>query len=223
VVIGTDSGETAVDLLSQEHFDLLITDLRLPSIDGIQVMSEARTIDPDIAVIILTGAASLHSAIAATNYHAHCYLLKPTRGDELLRSVGEALERRNRIAEPTQSYQAQRAEQAQAEEPIIQIGPLRIDPSRHHVTCNGRALRLTSGEFALLTYLAQQRGAVVSTQEIARAVLNYSCSPQEARNLARNRIHSLRLKIKSTGCTRRIIQSIYGTGYRIAEDDDLEL
>jgi DNA-binding response OmpR family regulator len=219
VVASVGCGAAAIDLLAQQRFDLLITDLRLPDIDGIQVMQEAHAASPDIAVIILTGSACLNSAIAAINHHAFRYLLKPVHDDELTRSVSEALTHRRLISERAQPYSPDPGELAGADD--LQIGPLRIDPSRHRVICCGQAIPLSSGEFSLLIYLARRRGSVVSAEEIAREVLRYSCSPQEARNLVKHRIHSLRQKIEAPPGAPRLIHSVRGAGYRLADDDEL--
>ncbi|NTW98198.1 MAG: response regulator transcription factor, partial [Oscillochloris sp.] len=218
--IGVGSGEAALDQLARERFDLLITDLRLPDMDGLQVIAEARAIDPEIAVIILTGSASTTSAVAALNQQVHRYLLKPILPDELVRAVVEVLARQRRLAERAQSYHTQRADQG--EDHVLRVGPLRIDPYRHRVTYSGQPLVLSSGEFSLLLYLTRRRGIVVSAQEIAREVLRYPCSQEEARNLTKSRIHSLRQKIEGSPCAARLIHNVRGAGYRLLDDDELE-
>lgn len=217
IVVGADNGELAIDLLSYKHFDLLITDLRLPNIDGIQVMAKARAIDPDIAIIILTGAACLPSALAAINHHVHCYMLKPVRSDELVRNVIEALKHRHRITESVSTYHTNQFEPTE-----MTLGPLHINVERRRVTCNNQLLQLTNSEFALLVYLAQRHGAVASIEDITRDVLRYpSYSLSEARSLIKNRIHHLRQKIKGTDCAQQLIQSVRGSGYCLI-DDNLE-
>jgi DNA-binding response OmpR family regulator len=214
VVVSVASGEEAINLLSQERFDLLVTDLRLPSMDGVQVLETARSIDPQLEVIILTGVVCARSAIAALNRHAYSYLLKPVRHDDLIRSVSEALANRRRIAERSVTYQP-------AEAHLLHIGPLLIDSYRHRVTHDGQALPLTNSEFSLLMYLAHRRGAVISAQEIAREVLRQPCSLQEARDLTRSHIHRLRQKIEPPPHAPRLIHSVRGAGYRLADDNEL--
>jgi DNA-binding response OmpR family regulator len=218
-VMSVASGAAGINLMTQQRFDLLITDLHLPDIDGIQVMQAARVADSDIAVIIITGAASLNSAIAATNHHAFRYLIKPVRNDELSRNVIEAMAYRHKIAEYTPRYRAAQIEQPRDHN--LRIGALQIDTSSHRVICCGQVITLSSSEFSLLLYLARRRGTVVSTEEIAREVLRYLCSPQESSNLVRHRIYSLRQKIESPPHAPRLIHSVRGTGYRMADDDEL--
>jgi DNA-binding response OmpR family regulator len=219
IVVAVASGEEAISLLSHEHFDLLITDLRLSTMDGVEVLKAARKIDPQIEVIIVTGAACAHSAISALNRHAHSYLLKPVHNHDLISSVSEALAKRHRLAEQTPTYSSGHAKRAQAH--VLRIGPLRIDPYRHRVSYSDQALPLSSSEFSLLMYLAHRRGAVVSAQEIATEVLRRTCTPQEARDVAKGHIHRLRQKIELPPHTPRLIHSVRGAGYRLADDDEI--
>jgi DNA-binding response OmpR family regulator len=218
--VAVESGEMALDLLSRERFELLLTDLRLPNMDGMQLIAKARALDPDIAVIIITGEATTDTAVAAINHQVHRYLIKPFHRDELVRSVTEALARRHALAERPYDYHVNHS--GQSDDPIIQVGPLRIDPYRHRVTYRGRLLPLSNGELTLLMHLAQKRGIVVSAQEIAREVMHYNCTPQEARDLVRRRIHALRHKIEGGHGTPRLIESIRGAGYRLLEENELE-
>ncbi|MBX0330608.1 response regulator transcription factor [Oscillochloris sp. ZM17-4] len=220
-VLIVGSGEEAIDLLTRERFDLLITELCLPSINGLQLMARAREIDNQISVIIVTGEGSMASAIAAVNQQANRYLLKPVSRDDMVRNVAEVLAQRQKIAERAQPYH-HGYHPKRAEEHILQICPLRIDPRRHRVTYNGQAILLTSGDFSLLLYLAHRRGIVVSSQEIAREVLRYTCSEQEARDLTRGRIHHLRQKLESPSGARRLIHSVRGVGYRIVDEGECE-
>lgn len=88
------SGEEALKSLHSNHFDLVISDLVMPGIDGIQVLQEAKTIDPETCVIILTGYGDMTSAIAALRVGADDYLLKPCDIDELLLRITRSLEKK---------------------------------------------------------------------------------------------------------------------------------
>ena len=87
------SGEEALKSLHSNHFDLVISDLVMPGIDGIRVLQEAKTIDPEISVIILTGYGDMTSAIAALRVGADDYLLKPCDIDELLLRITRSFEK----------------------------------------------------------------------------------------------------------------------------------
>ncbi len=92
-VATADSGEQAISLLNKHHFDLVITDLIMSGMDGIQVLKTAKEIDPETMVIMLTGYGSLSSSIAALRQDADDYLLKPSDPDEIDFRVKRCLEK----------------------------------------------------------------------------------------------------------------------------------
>jgi response regulator RpfG family c-di-GMP phosphodiesterase len=103
-VVTATGGSEAIDLLKQEPFDLVLTDLKMPEVDGLEVLRQAREIAPQTVVLILTGYASLESAIEALREGAYDYLLKPCSADELKLKIERGLER-GRLAEEHQRAQ----------------------------------------------------------------------------------------------------------------------
>src|SRR5258706_6842116 len=93
-VTAVTSGADAVRLLNQRQFDIVLTDLRLSDIDGIEVLREVQRTAPETAAIMLTGYASLESAVAALGGVAYDYLMKPSDVEELRATVNRAIERR---------------------------------------------------------------------------------------------------------------------------------
>jgi signal transduction histidine kinase/DNA-binding response OmpR family regulator len=94
-VIGEQNPARALDLMEQSKFDLIISDIRMPDIDGIEILKRAREKDPFMGVILITGYASLESARDAVDRGAYGYLTKPLEIDELKLTVERSLERRN--------------------------------------------------------------------------------------------------------------------------------
>ena len=94
-VTRTSSGETAVDLLESDHFDLVITDLVMDQTDGIQVLKKTKELNSDIQVIILTGFGDMDSAIKALRNQADDFLLKPCESQEMLFRVKNCLEKQD--------------------------------------------------------------------------------------------------------------------------------
>jgi len=92
-VVTAASGSEAIDLLKQGFFDLVLTDLKMPGVDGLEVLRQAREIAPQAVVLILTGYASLESGIEALREGAHDYLVKPCSDDELRLRIERGLER----------------------------------------------------------------------------------------------------------------------------------
>lgn len=230
-VISAESGEAALARLNDERFDLVITDLDMPKANGLTVMEAARRADPDLEVIVLTGVASIESAIAAVRHGAFAYIRKPGQPGELQASTQAALARRRERHEQTELLRQVSAQllkitetrtsysvnlptpQPPSGNAIFRIGSLQIDTQRYAVTRGSEAIQLTRGEFSLLAYLAQRPEQVVSPRELARAVLDYNCSVSEARELVKARIHKLRQKIEIDPSVPRLLVSVRGVGY----------
>jgi DNA-binding NtrC family response regulator len=88
------SGQEALEKIAQETFDVLILDIRMPDMGGLEVLSEVKKIDPSVEVIIMTGYASVDTAREIMKFGAYDYLLKPYDTDQLLEKIENAYERR---------------------------------------------------------------------------------------------------------------------------------
>ncbi len=93
-VTGCENGEEALKRFREENYHVIVTDIRMPGMDGIEVLSRIKEIDPSVPVIIMTGYASMESAIEAVNKGAFAYLLKQARNDEIKQMVKKAIEMR---------------------------------------------------------------------------------------------------------------------------------
>ncbi len=215
-VTGVENGAAALRLLQSIAFTLLVTDLVLNEFDGVALLQAARALDPALSVIVLTARATLESAVKAINNGAVAYLLKPARAGELEHHAVTALARRNSPRYLADSQPRQIAEPAPVYHhrgDTLTIGPLQIELRRHRASLAGRSLQLSSGDFALLSYLARHEDEVLGVPTIARAVLGYPCSPQEARDLIKVRIHKLRQKLEADPTAPRLIHCVRGAGY----------
>ena len=92
-VTATQSGQNALKLLEEQQFDVVLTDLRMEKVDGLQVLKKCRELHPDSEVIMITGFATLDSAVEAMKQGAFYYIAKPFRLDEVRKVVAEALEK----------------------------------------------------------------------------------------------------------------------------------
>jgi two-component system OmpR family response regulator len=92
--VGVDSGKEALDLLEREHFDVVILDVRMPGMDGIDTLREMKKKRPLMEVIMLTGHASVESGMQGMQLGAFDYVMKPAEIDELLEKVRQAYERK---------------------------------------------------------------------------------------------------------------------------------
>ncbi len=232
-VVATGDAEQARALLQQESFALLMIEVALAAGDGIALMALARRLHPDLELIVLTGAATLESAIAALNLGARAYLRKPFTLDTVTRCVDRALEQWHtrsahqatlrqlgaallRIAEPHDApYDVLEPRQAS-----LRVGSLQIDPRRRRAMLGARILPLTSGEFDLLLYMAHRNGEVLSPERLARDVLGYNCAPDEARELIKARVHRLRAKLEPNPRAPTFLVSVRGAGYMLTAGEE---
>lgn len=233
------SGEEALRKMSILSFDLAIIDIRLPGIDGVQLVRDIRRRWPDIVVIVLTAFASLDSAVACLRAGVHDYLFKPCPITELRRSLREGLAKRQGLTKRfellqaleqqlTQGLRALRGETpatATVVEAIgdgstilgrfVRTGSLIIDRERHEALLGETPLDLTPTEFEILAYLAERSPAVVSPIDLARRAMGYEAGEHEARELVKWHIHHLRQKIEVDASRPILLKNVRGVGYKI--------
>ncbi len=230
-VTGEASAERALARLRAEQYAVMVTDLIFQQLDGEALLREARGIDPDLEMIVLTGAATLDSAIAAVNHGAHSYLRKPAQPGQLEERVAAALERRRLRAEERALLRQLSAQLLRIADPRgapydafgagrLRVGPLVLDVQQRRATVNGRSVALSSSEFDLLVYLAKRADQVLSAEQLAREALGYlGCNPGEARELIKVRVHRIRHKIERDPRTPRLLICVRGAGYMLSAVD----
>jgi DNA-binding response OmpR family regulator len=209
-VTAATSGEEALELLRDTPFDLAVLDLDLGGrIDGLRVLESTKWRWPDTATIILTGHASLDSALAAIREGVDGYLLKPAKAEEVRQAAREALERRRGMARP---------HGVNERSDLLQRGPFTVDLEKCLVTNDGASLDLTNSEFELLVHLMQNAHRVVPPPELVWVVQQYECDDlREARDIIKWYIHRLRCKVESNPSRPRYILNVRGTGYTFKE------
>lgn len=242
-IVTKASGKEAVSALEKESFDLLLVDLKLRDIDGLEVMREAKKHSPDTVVIMLTGHGSLESAMEAIRYGAFDYLLKPSSVQDLKSSIKRGLDKRQeelsqkRLA--TQARQFARAiieggelasgldgagsvatraseakQAASADEEVIKVSDVVVDVKKHEVKRGGELLNLTPTEFNLLVTLMNNAGRVLSCKYLVKQVHNYDLSEFDSRSMIRVHIKHLRHKIERDPNNPEYILNVRGLGYK---------
>lgn len=238
-VTGAASGEDALRKLSILAFDLVISDLKLPGIDGVQLVRDIRRRWPDVLLIVLTAYPTLDSTVACLRAGVHDYLFKPSGIGEIRRSVQEALARQrgfSRRIELLETLQDQLArglhelretvpdttvlntpitDGAKAIGRFVQTGSLIIDRERHEAMLGETQLVLTPTEFEILAYLVERAPAVISPLELARRAMGYDAGETEARELVKWHIHHLRQKIEIDTSNPVLLKNIRGIGYKL--------
>ena len=238
-VIEAADGQEALERIACHEFDLTVTEIRLPDMDGIELLRQIKARSPEAIVILMTAAASLETAVEALRLGAWDYLLKPCSSQDLCSSVGRGIERARRLKRRRQLLDGiQRDARALAREDFAQtpreakvepqrppyregasaalrLGPLTVFPGRYQAAAGGETVSLTPTEFDLLLYLAAHRGRIVSCQELVREVRGYGIAESEAREVIRPHVSNLRGKLKGMGVDADLVVNVRGIGYRL--------
>jgi len=233
-VASARSGEEALQKLEKETFDLVLADLVMKEVDGLQVMEAVKKLSPETVVIMLTAYGTLESAIRAMRQGAYDYLIKPCGAQEIVASVESALtkqrqERRRQelVARVEEMLKALKAEEdeiptsASRDDQLkrarfLQSGEIIVDLQKHIATLHGQLLNLTPTEFRLLACLMRKADQVLSCQELVREVQNYDCNEREARDIIRVHVRRLRQKIEPDPANPQYILNVRGVGYMFA-------
>lgn len=204
-VLKADDGEKALTMLAEEHVRLVILDLMLPGLDGLEVCRRIRQ-ESDLPIIMLSAKGADWDKIMGLSTGADDYLAKPFNPLELLARVKAQL-RRYLPADP-------REEHAVSGD-CVKVGNLSISKPRHQVLMAGREIKLTPLEFGVLWLLASNRGRVFSSEEIFERVWGDRCLG--ANNTVMVHIRKLREKIEPDPGEPRLIKTVWGVGYKIEE------
>ncbi len=220
-------GEPALALLEKECIDLILLDLKMGGIDGLQVMSHVQQHSLPPIIIMLTAHASLDSAVEAMRRGSHDYLIKPCRTEALLASVEKGLAQRREalrqrelldlIEKSVRQLQdgSVRDEIPQEAGPrFLEVRGLLLDLQQHTVTRRGEAIDLTPTEFSILQHLMQEAGQVVSFQELMAAVYGDEASEYEGRQALSTHIWRLRKKLGNGPDDSPYIVNVRGRGYQ---------
>ena len=195
-VLRAGDGPTAIDLLESNEVALLILDLMLPGIDGIDVARHVRKKGSTVPILMLTARAETHDVVSGFEAGADDYLRKPFEIPELLSRVRALLKRTRGVA---------------AQAPYEASG-VRIDPEKREASIGGTPLDLTAKEFDLLAYLVANAGRVISRDEILETVWG----GQHATDSNVIEVFVCHLRNKIGDKENKVIQTIRGVGYFFA-------
>jgi two-component system KDP operon response regulator KdpE len=225
------SGSEAVKYISREEVDLVILDLKMPGMNGTDLLEAASALKPEVIYIILTAYGTLESAIQAIRHGAFDYLIKPSPISQILDTVEAGLQKREQQSQDgkhavdllqqalsTLTAHEHPAENTPdpAEERFIQAHGITVDTHKRLVVVNGDRINLTSTEFEILVYMIQKQDRVVTCQEIVRETRGQNLYDYEARRLLRSHIHRLRVKLEPKPDDPTLIQTVWGEGYMLS-------
>jgi len=191
------TGEAALEILEHEHYHLVLSDIKMPRITGIDLLLHIRRMDLDTQVILMTAYASVNTAIQAVRGAAFDYLVKPFSLGELRQCVHQALDR-----EPGRARG------------VVSIDDLVVDMNARHVWLGEKQVELTRREFDVLAYLVSHKGRAVPWEELIEKVWNDEPDGRTSGTL-RSCIRRLRTRLDDDASNPRYIENIWGVGYRV--------
>ena len=209
VTVASD-GKTGLERALSESHDIIILDLILPGMDGLEVCRRIRNRPDYTPILMLTAKSTDLDRILGLELGADDYLTKPFNIRELLARV-KALFRR---------VEALREKVSALPQKTIQAGDLTIDPEKRKVTVQGKSVHLTAREFELLMEFARHPGRVFTRGQLLDKVWGYSYQGYE--HTVNSHINRLREKIERNPAKPRYIFTVRGVGYRFAEPEDRE-
>lgn len=190
-------GHAGLDLALSDTYDVVILDVMLPGMDGLEVCRQVRAERITSPVLMLTARGAVEDRVTGLNVGADDYLTKPFAMEELLARINALLRRRDRRFD--ESLQ-------------LCVSNLTLDLVRHEARRAGRIIELTAKEFALLEYLMRHPGQVLTRTQITDAVWRYDL--EALSNVVDIYIHYLREKIDQ-GFSHALIRTVRGVGYKI--------
>jgi DNA-binding response OmpR family regulator len=223
------SGREALEHITRQQFDLVILDLKMPEMDGTEVLQAARPLAPNTVFIILTAYGTLDSAMVAMRHGAFDYLLKPSSMQEIIRVVEAGLaQRRQRLAQEDPvallekvledlKSKTRRPETPPNPERFLQAPEVSVDTLRRLVVVRGQPVDLTPTEYDILVYLLRHQEQVVSSRELVAHLRGCELDERDARVVLRAHMHRLRHKLERDPARPRLICTVRGTGYRLTD------
>jgi DNA-binding response OmpR family regulator len=229
--LSATNGATALQILAREAVDLIVLDLNMPEMNGLELVHIIHEQWPLTVIVILTGYGTLDSALSALRHGVHDYLLKPASPDEIKSSIRRGLEKRQRmmrrnklltrIEDNVRELAQDRIQGNLPLEPlgesmppaVIRTDNLVIELPQHRAMLNRQELDLTPIEFNTLVVLVKNRERVMSYTSIVQETHGYACSKQEARALIKTHISHLRQKLEFHTQNPCPIVNIRGVGY----------
>jgi two-component system KDP operon response regulator KdpE len=201
-----NSGEMALEIMKDWTPTLIITDLSMPSVDGVQLCRTVRA-HSQVPILVLSVRDQERQKVEALDAGADDFITKPFGMNELLARVRANLRRV--------------ATENAPEEPIIEVGDFRIDTAAHKVTVKDREVRLTPKEFDLLVYLARRPGKVVNHRTLLGAIWGGQSTEQV--EYLRVFVGQLRKKLEPDTASPRYIVTEPWVGYRFEPGDQQEI
>jgi two-component system, OmpR family, response regulator ResD len=192
-------GSAALDAVSAQQPDLMVLDLMLPGLDGLEVCRRVRASWPRLPVVMLTALSEPDDRIAGLEVGADDYVTKPFSPRELVLRVDSVLRRVSEVAAP-------------AAKRVLTAGPISVDTAARRATRDGIELALTVRELDLLTFLLAHPGEAFTREQLMREVWGWTFGDQSTVTV---HVRRLREKVEDDPANPTLIQTVWGIGYRL--------
>jgi DNA-binding response OmpR family regulator len=192
------TGRQALDAIGADPPDLVVLDLMLPEIGGLEVCRELRATRPELPVVMLTALGEAEDRIAGLEVGADDYVTKPFSPRELVLRVESVLRR----AAPSPPPPAE----------VLAVGPLTLDRAARRATRHGTELTLTVRELDLLAFLMANPGVAFTREQLMREVWGWTYGDQSTVTV---HVRRLREKVEDDPTEPRLIRTVWGIGYRL--------
>ena len=194
----TEDGRSGLDQALSEAYDLILLDIMLPGLSGLEVLRRLRR-EKDTPVILLTARDTVMDKVSGLDMGADDYITKPFAIEELLARIRTALRKRP----------------PKAPDALLTLGPITMDTARRQVRCGGQAVELTTREFDVLRLFLENPEIVLSRETFLSKVWGYDYVGET--NVVDVYIRYLRSKLDAA-CGRSLIHTVRGVGYVLRED-----
>jgi DNA-binding response OmpR family regulator len=202
------SGEEAVEALHSGVFDIMILDLKMPGMNGMDVLRSVPKLLDNLSVIVLTAHGTIDTAIQAIRYRVHDYLLKPASPEQVIASIESALEKRR------QALQSVREEKKSSPSRVDTLpGGASLAWDRRLVIWDSGSLSLTPTEARLLKILFERKNEMVSHTDLVFLIQGYRIETEEAAKILRPVVSRLRQKLSAVPNWGDRIKNVRGAGY----------
>ena len=201
-VLTAGDGPSALHAARVRGPDLIVLDLGLPGLDGLEVMRAIRASGPT-PIVVLTARDTELDKLLGLELGADDYVTKPFSPRELVARVRAVLRRTERPVEPREQ---------------IEVGELALDAARLRTTVAGRAVELTATDFQILATMAREPGRIFTRSQLLDAVHGVAFESYERAIDAH--IKNIRRKVEPDPARPRIVETVYGVGYLVAEPEE---
>jgi DNA-binding response OmpR family regulator len=203
-------GESGLNKALNKEYDLIILDLMLPQLDGLEVCKRYRQKNRKTPILMLTAKSEELDKVLGLELGADDYLTKPFSIRELIARIKAILRR----------IETERETSSETDKPeILEFDNLVIDTLKRKVTLGGKALELTAKEFDLLLIFARHPGRTYDRQQLLDQVWGYHFDGYD--HTVNSHINRLRNKVEKDPANPKFIKTVWGVGYRFAEMEDL--